>query len=61
MAETLKNGRYELKTAWKDTTNGCVAMFIDTHTRKEVFVKEFSKTRSNVGNSLKTWQTWELM
>ena len=45
MAETLKNGRYEQKTAWKDTTNGKVAMFFDTHTRKEVFVKEFSKTR----------------
>lgn len=45
MAETLKNGRYEQKTEWKDTPNGRVARFVDTHSRKEVFVKEFNKLR----------------
>ena len=45
MAETLKNGRYEQRTEWKDASNGRVARFWDTNTHKEVFVKEFFKLR----------------
>lgn len=42
----LKNGRYEQKTPWSETTpNGKVAKFWDTNTRKEVFIKEFPKKR----------------
>lgn len=42
----LKNGRYEQKTMWLETTpNGKVAQFWDRDLRKEVFIKEFPKKR----------------
>ena len=42
---TLKSGRYEIPDTWNSATNGLWVLGKDTHTGKEVFIKEFRGKR----------------